>query len=72
MFDTVGDAVEFAKETGEVEISPADKNVFRLAMAIYIAYTKGQLSAAENEVLPNDVEDLEKRLEDLRSEYQAL
>ncbi len=69
MFDTIKDAVDWSKEVGEIEISPADKNVFRIAHAIHIAYVKGQLSAAENEVLPDDVEDKEKELEILRNEF---
>ena len=47
MFNTVGEAVEFIREYGKINISPADKNVFHIALAIQRAHTKGQYEGAD-------------------------
>jgi len=62
MFDTVGDAVRFAKIMGEVDISPADKNLFKFAAAIDIAYNKGRLEVVSERIDPDSIAELEECL----------
>ncbi len=62
MFDTVGDAVRFCKIIGEFEISPVDKDLFKIAAALDIAYNKGRLEIVSEKIDPDSIAELEDLL----------
>jgi len=72
MFGTVGDAATFIATMGEMQISYANKDLFKIAHALNIAYNKGMLDGLSKADHSDLVAETELNLSDSRSHLKII